>query len=390
MAARTVPGTIKATLAVLSVTLVAVFASGCDTLECGPGTHRESDGCVPNVLVACAEGTEFVNGSCVSIQRPDQGVPPDRGPTLTCGAGTHEDNGMCVPDVRPDRGPEPDAGPDTDMIIPDAALVPDMAPDMAPPPPRCPPELEPGTPPACNPVGGTYCVVGVATDYLTGCALPSDQGLIIALIDPLVAAAGGDPLGVVPVGEGGQFSFRINQNANAALLAIVIDEAPNVESDLWNRAVSGVLGSVPVAGEIYGARAFSSSKAAQAIWNTELGFGEGELEQRGYLIGRVLTVGPMGLAPVPNKRVLARGRGDLSSCAADMPCMRYFDDDPRLISFQEQGANQTGASGGFMLIHAGNAPLQDLFYVDGDDNYADLPAGTNAGSGFHTAFVPAQ
>lgn len=387
MAARTVPGTIKATLTALSVTLVALLASGCDTLECGPGTHRESDECVPNVLVACAEGTEFINGSCVSTQALfDHGVPPDRGPTLTCGAGTHEDNGMCVPDVRPDQGPTPDAGPDTDMIIPDAALEP----DMAPPPPRCPPELEPGTPPACEPIGGTYCVVGIATNYLTGCALPSDQGLIIALVDPLAAAAGRAPLGVVPVGEGGQFSFRINQDTNAALLAIVIDEAPNVESDLWNRAVSGVLGSVPVAGEIYGARAFSSSKEAQAIWNAELGFGEGELEQRGYLLGRVLTVGPMGLAPVPNKRILARGQGDLSNCEANMPCMRYFDDDPRLISFQAQGASQTGASGGFMLIHAGDMPYQDLFYVDGDASYADLPGGTNAGSGFHTAFVPAQ
>ncbi|MCA9546526.1 MAG: hypothetical protein KC613_19110, partial [Myxococcales bacterium] len=52
----------------LKLTAVAALSLGslwaCDTLECGPGTHREGDLCVSNVIVGCAPGTTLRDGRC--------------------------------------------------------------------------------------------------------------------------------------------------------------------------------------------------------------------------------------------------------------------------------------------------------------------------------------
>ena len=69
--------------------LVTIFLSiACTDLECGPGTHRAAAVCVPNIPVACGEGTVYERGYCV-VRDPDASdadslmdvtsVPPDGG-----------------------------------------------------------------------------------------------------------------------------------------------------------------------------------------------------------------------------------------------------------------------------------------------------------------------
>ncbi len=395
----------QAAAAALVAALTVGSLVACDTLECGDGTHREGDTCVPNVQVACGDDTVFEDGKCVldpDLVLPEAGVAPDAGDPLMCGPGTKREGDQCVPDGPAPRldmgapgmdmgagadmgGGTDDAGPETDGEPPveDMGVEPDAAPPM-----RCAATGLPGQPPAnCGNVPGTYCVVGTATDFLTGCALPADANLIIALIDPIAAAGGAPPLAVAPVGEGG--TFALQASADAAQLAIVIDEAPMAPEDNWTRSVSGVLAAAPALNEVYRASAFASDQATQGRWNTALGLGEGGLEARGFLVGRVLQIGGEGLIPLAGAAVRARNR-DLLACEEGDPCLRFFGDDPRLIDFQDVGAGTTGASGGFLLIHDGGpAPLQDIFYVQGrEGTYDDLPAGANRGSGFHTALVP--
>ena len=38
---------------------------GCVDVECGTGTHREGEYCVPNIPSACGEGTVYEQGWCV-------------------------------------------------------------------------------------------------------------------------------------------------------------------------------------------------------------------------------------------------------------------------------------------------------------------------------------
>jgi len=381
-----------------AIVLVSVLL-GCDTLECGEGTHRSGDLCEPNVQVACAEGTELRDGRCVAIL-PDAGPEVDAS-DLTCGAGTHREGGECVPDVippDPDLGPpEPDDGIPPDMFVdPDDGVeldaAPDMAPDMAPPPPACPEGTEPGEVPVCDPPAGTYCVTGVATNFLTGCALPSDENLLIFLIDPTVVA-NGRPIeealraNPAPIGPGGTFTMI---GAGAALqLVVTIDENPMVEGpDLWTRSVSGVSAAQAVDGTVYPVRAFATDQATQARWNALLGLGDQGLEQTGFMVGRVLSITAEGPRPVAGAEVDTLPVSDLEACDADAPCMRFFDDDPRLVGLQPAGAGTTGASGAFMLIRQGPVPVfQGAFQVVGDEAYAPVPGGASVGSAFHTALV---
>ena len=377
---------------------------GCDTLECGEGTHRSGDVCEPNVQLKCAEGTELSDGRCVAVV-PDAG--PDMAPrpdtqVVTCGEGTHREGTECVPDVvppTPDMGPpDPDDGVPPDMFIdPDDGVEPDMAPDMAPdaapPPPPCE-GLEPGETPECNPPGGTYCVAGVATNFLTGCALPDDEGLLAVVLDPTVVAGGGtleDAVrGAGPIGPGGTFS--ILAAGDAAQLVVTIDENPQ-EVDLpnrWTRSVSGVSPDQPTPGTVFAVRAFATDQETQARWNALLGLGDGGLEQTGFLVGRALQVTAEGLRPAAGVEVESRPTANLHACAADAPCLRFFDDDQRLVGFQDEGATTTGASGAFLLIRRGASPVfQAQFYAVGDDGFMPVPAGASVGSGFHTALVKA-
>lgn len=387
----------------LSLALLALGAGalvGCDSLDCGPGTYRDQDRCVPTVQVTCGAGTVFQDGACV----PTAAVDADAGDGISCGPGTRLEGAICVPDgvvdldggvsdLGPtddqgpagDRGVETDGGADMDAV--------DMAPDMA-PPPRCAPELEPGQPPAdCGRLPpGAYCVTGVATEFVTGCAVPADAGLVALVIDP-VAAATGAPLeeytrGFGQIGPGG--TFAITAVGESTQLALVIDEAPEVPVDTWTRSISGISAAQPTPGQTFTISAFASTRATQNEWNAALGLGEFGLEQAGFLIGRVFTVGAEGLMPAADARVRARGT-DMIACADDAPCLRFFDDDPRLTGFQPVGAGATGASGGFLMILRGAQVIQDQFFVDRqEDVYAPIPGGASQGSGFHTAFVPMQ
>jgi len=372
--------------------------SACDTLECASGTHRDEDRCVPNVQVGCGEGTVFQDGRCIAMvaPTPDGGRTNDAG--LGCGPGTHREGNLCVADqVQPDRGVAADAAVAEDVGPPTDADPPDMAPDMAPPPPRCPPELTPGPPPAdCGALPpGSYCILGVAVDFLTGCALPADQGLAALVIDPVAVAGGATPQeaarGQGLIGAHG--AFAIQGTGAATQLAMVIDEAPNFPGDnAWTRSVSGVSAAQPQSGQIFRITAFATRESTQAVWNAALGLGERGLEQGGFLVGRVYARDGDALVPAANARVRLRVNANALDCAEAAPCLRFFDDDLALTGFQPQGAPATGRAGTFLLmLGAPPAPpvLQDQFYVDQQDAvYAPLPAGASRGSGFHTAFVP--
>ena len=380
-----------------AIGILATLGGACDSLDCGPGTYRDGDRCVPAVQVDCGEGTTFQDGECVAMLPPEPEAEPD---PVTCGPGTRLEGNTCVPDgvIVTDLGVAMDMGPDTDMALTDMTLsdmdVADMAPDMMPPPPRCPPGREPGVRPAdCGRLPpGAYCVTGVATEFINGCALPSDGGLVALVIDP-VAAATGAPVeeytrGFGAIGPGG--TFAITAAGESTQLALVIDEAPEVPNDVWTRSISGISAAQPTPGQIFPISAFASTRATQNVWNTALGLGEFGLENSGFLIGRVLTFGESGLIPVADARV--RGSSvDMIACAEDTPCMRFFNDDPGLTGFQPVGSGATGASGAFLMILRGAPVFQDQFIVDRQqDVYAPIPGGASQGSGFHTAFVPMQ
>lgn len=381
-----------------SLALLLAAAVGCDTLECGDGTHRAGDLCVTNVRVQCGEGTRFEDGRCVS-EAADAGPGADLGTGLICGAGTHVETGECVPDRTADAGPTPDALPADAAIDLDDGVFPDVGPDAgvpdanpdpdAAPPPRCPPGLElPGPPPACEAVPGTYCVHGVALDFVSGCALPDDAGLVVLLIDP-AAAAGGAPIeeytrGVGVIDANGGFS--IQGAGPSTQLALVIDEGPDADGDVYTRSLSGVTAAQPSVGQTFTVTAFASTQDQQQVWNDALGLPARGLEQTGFLLGRVFEIGAEGLSPLASAQVRGRLNGDLPACVQS--CLRFFDDDPGLTGFQPAGAQRTGASGGFLIIRGGPNILQDQFFVDGNPEYADIPAGASPGSGFHTAFVP--
>ncbi len=391
------PHSWPAGLASLALLLPLALVWSCDTLECGPGTHRDGDLCVNNVQVSCGEGTVFRDGRCepIPVDLPDFGVQADAN-TLGCGEGTHREGDECVPDeVIPERDmrlPDPDDGVPRDAE-PDAGEV-DAEVDAGPPPNPCE-GMEVGQPEACPNTPGRYCVTGVARNFVTNCALPDDQNLAAILVDPIVVAGGGDLADAIRgaglIGPGG--TFTIEGQGDAAQLVLTIDEAPEAlmagAPDLWTRSVTGITPEMPAAGQVFQATAFATTIEHQNIWNAALGFDEQGLETGGFMVGRVLEITEQGLAPKAGAQVRARNNPNLTTCDDDnAPCLRFFSDDPRLIGFQDAGAGATGASGGFLMILAGMPVYQDVFFVQGDDSYGNLPGGASQGSGVHTAFVP--
>jgi hypothetical protein len=73
----------------LASAALSASLSGCTDVECGEGTHADSDTCVANLSPSCGPGTRLENGNCV----------PDEGGGAECGPGTHSEDGKCVPDV---------------------------------------------------------------------------------------------------------------------------------------------------------------------------------------------------------------------------------------------------------------------------------------------------
>jgi hypothetical protein len=386
------------------VCLLGLAAAGCDTLKCGPGTHRSGDECQPNVQVACGAGTVFADGRCVPVATPDAAPAADAGDGLTCGAGTHREGDECRPDrVLADVGPAPDGGALDARVAADAgpdgasadAAVADATPPDAAPPPRCPGDLEPAAnPPAdCGALApGDYCVTGVAYDFTTNCALPADAHLVALLVDPIAAAAGQTiqqySRGVTAIEPHGV--FRVIGHGDSQALAVVVDEDARQMGipDLWTRSVSGISAEASVPGQTYHVPIFASPKTAEARWSQALGHEAGFLETNGFMIGRVLEATPQGLAPRAGAEVTGTRNGNLAACTAGDSCLRFFDDDPRLVSFQPVGSRRTGASGAFLLIRGGAGAVQDRFFVADPQGYDAINAGANPGSAFHLIFAP--
>ena len=104
--------------------LIALTLWACDTLECGPGTHRERDLCVANARVVCADGTALVDGRCVAVE----GDPPAADATIDAAADV---------DATPPSDADVGSADAADAArLDDADVAP---PDHGPPPQLCPP-----------------------------------------------------------------------------------------------------------------------------------------------------------------------------------------------------------------------------------------------------------
>lgn len=329
--------------------LAALAATGCDPLECGPGTHRDGAECVANAPVACGEGTLLRDGRC----ELDPDSLPDGGVALECEPGTSPSGGQCVPDpvffVGCGGGEAPVPGPGCEALGP-----------------------------------GEYCVTGTAVDVVTGCPPGEDEGLAAILIDPFAALGGAPPLGAVPLGPGG--SFAIATDGNASRLIVVIDEADAAAPDVWTRSLTGVRNSAPVAGETYRLVTPATLAEDRAAWAAALGL-DGDLLDGGYLVGRVLAEGDAGAVPAAGATLETNSDG-LTDCGERGPCLRFFDDDPALTGFQPAGATATGASGAFLLVHDGGLLQLDIDVTGVDGAYPTVTAGANAGSAFHVVLAP--
>lgn len=365
--------------------LLAVTLWSCDTLECGPGTHRERDLCVANARVVCAEGTALEDGRCVATGTPAADAAPaemDVSPSdvLSSPADTGRDAAL---DAALDATPPP-----SDALAVDATL----------PPTLCPPERTPGTAPAdCGalPPGEAYCVLGLALDLTTGCALP--EGLPLLLIDPALAAAG-QPIeaytrGEAVVGPGG--AFAVVGTGAAQQLALVFDDAEQLRAPApgrgeWVRSVAGVSALAAEAGRTYATLAFATSQAQQAVWNALLGRASGFLEANGFLVGRVFARDDGGrLRPRADAAVSTVGAPAAAQCTPDAQCLRFFDATPGLDALLPVGTQRTSLSGAFLFIRGGDSAYRSVFTVtDPAGVYPTLPGGANIGSGFHLPFVP--
>ena len=363
--------------------LIALTLWACDTLECGPGTHRERDLCVANARVVCADGTALVDGRCVAVE----GNPPAADATIDAAADV---------DATPPSDADVGSADAADAArLDDADVAP---PDQGPPPQLCPPDRTPSAAPAdCGalPPGEAYCVVGLALDFTTGCALP--EGLPLLLIDPALAAAG-QPIaaytrGEAVVGPGG--AFAVVGTGAAQQLALIFDDAEQLRAPApgqgaWVRSVAGVSALAADPGRTYVALAFATSQDQQGTWNALLGRAAGFLEANGFLVGRVFTRDDAGrLRPRADAAVSTVGAPTAAQCAPDGPCLRFFDATPNLDALLPVGAQRTSLSGAFLFIRGGDGAYRSVFNVtDPAGVYATLPGGANIGSGFHLPFVP--
>jgi hypothetical protein len=396
----------------LAALLLLLAAPGCDTLECGPGTHREQDRCVPNIQVQCGAGTVYLDGACV---RPDEASGGAGGSGagggaggLTCGPGTREVDGVCLPDGPSGGGagggPAPGgSGGAGGSPSPGGAEGGSggggaLEPDAGPPPPRCPEGREPGTiPAACEiPAGQNFCVVGVALDLLTGCAV--EEGTGVLLTDPLAVAAG-TPLSDATRGRtrtGPNGVFTVIGTGMAGSVGITLDDEatltePTPGAGTLMRSSSGVQSTQAVFGETYRTIAFSTTQAQQAVWNAALGQPANFLETNGFMIGRVFSYGANGeLLPVDAARPVFTINSTMASCPDGGHCLRFLGDSPALDDFQPVGATTTGASGVFLVVRGGDGAFRDMVRVAVPEGYParGTTCGAAPGSGFHLPLLP--
>lgn len=76
-------------IAVALLIPVALVSAGCESNQCGPGSHQVAGGCVPSLPPTCGPGTDLVDGVCIPVEGED----------IVCGAMTHLEDGACVGDV---------------------------------------------------------------------------------------------------------------------------------------------------------------------------------------------------------------------------------------------------------------------------------------------------
>ncbi len=346
----------RLTTTLFALLVAAMLCSGCDTIECGSGTHQEGDQCVPNLAINCdSDLVEFRDGRCV----PRAGVCGANTSfdfeTMQCVAQapgnntTPADMGQDLPepeDMNPGDMGSVDAGPgDTGLEDVDPSDMEDANPEQDMVTQDTTPDLpEPVT---CEvPAEGTLCLSGRLLNFATGLPVDTDEALAVLLDDLFLRGAQPTraPFGQT-LAQHGRFVLQdvpVTSDEGALQQIILIAGAaqPDVESG-WQRSLTGVL-ATPEAGAILEDQvAFVVPQALVTAWDGLLGEQiEGTLGlEQGFFLVRLLeddTQQPISGATL---RFVDPDQDNLYP-------KYYLSDD--LTSFLDTG--ETGASGVVLVV----------------------------------------
>ncbi len=324
--------------------LLGLLASACDTTECGEGTHEEQGECVPNIPINCnGDGVVFRDGRC----QPSSEV---------CGPGTEFDteSQTCigtggpvadtdVPDTTTgdDTGGNDDTGGDVDPDLPEAPSCGESSPD------------------------GTVCISGRVLNWLTGQPLTGSEPVGLALDDLTLRTVAPDkaPFAVAGMEEGGTFVMEnvstTSDDGPLSQMIIVVDEPDAVESDDFQRTLTGLPGA-PDSGSVHpNTTVFSVPSSAVDAWSTALSLsGDDHLANAGLLLVRVLDnqAQPISGATVRNTNPTDDEATEKYYFTADMS------------SFTSGDTASTSANGGVLLV---GAPIGQ--YTADKDGYQFVP-----------------
>jgi hypothetical protein len=319
--------------ALLAAAAIAALplVSGCDALECGPGTIED-------------------NGTCVVA---DGQSPAD---VEACGLGTKYDPSTqtCAP-LRPPT----ECGANTDPIVnEDGVTVCEGSggAQSCDSPISCPP-----------PSGGKVSVCGQLFDVETGTpiragtpafadcnpAAPAASGpcaLKVAFYDPLAFAGDTSTMpqttDQVRLDDCGRFAGVNIARPFNGFLAVAVDDAGAAD----NRRLTGVAFSIATNERRVGVRAFSAAFATDAKWTSSAGnpFGAQSLVDRGVFLPVYYTKHPAeGGTPVAGVQIRASGMAADGVGTFDF----YFGDTDRTIrSTIDPAAEATGANGAGLMV----------------------------------------
>lgn len=346
------------TLSLRALWLASVWllAAGCETLECGEGTHQEGDQCVPNDPINCAsDHVEFRDGRCV----PRASV---------CGEGTRFDlaQGICVsdgsapannaPNNNSDPADVPDDVPDADEDA-DAGDVPEV-----PPVPQC----EDTAP-------GTVCLSGQAVDWSTGRPVVSAQPLALLLDDLLLRGARPDKMAFASTLLGPDAEFLLQsvpiQSEDGDLSQMILIVAPPPQlTPLWQRTLTGVPEAVRDQGLYPNATPFVVPLGLVQGWGEQLDLPEGEVlgETQGFLLVRAISA--------DTRRPVTGARARFVDPAQDANYQKYYLTDD-LRTFRQDG--QTGDAGAVLIV--GPAGVGSLTFDASGLTFSPQLGGVNAG-----------
>ncbi len=357
-----------------------VFAAGCDTIECGAGTHQEGDECVPNAPINCTgDHVVFRDGRC-----------QPRNTVCSNGSSFDDDLGKCVdkepvdpPDTGGNNGGPVDMGRDTPGDAPDAPSDADVSDaDMGMDIPPDVPEI-----PMCDDTAaeGTVCISGVVLDWTRGTPVQTEEVLGVLVDDQTLRGAQPDkrPFGFATTGVGSSYVLEpvpiMVDGESLESMILITGALPDAESTAWFRTLAPVI-EPPVlrppqveSGRSYrGVPSYVVPAALVPLWG-QLAEADGLGTTRGFMLTRVLEIGGDGLAPVSGATV--SGVGD------DFD-IRYLADDYQ--SFRDD----TGATGAVLVIGpVGRVALGNFTATAPGRGFAPTEGGAVPGVAVITAII---